>query len=162
MLQPGKPSIYPSRVSKLTRFVALAVLPLLTVAVAQPSFAAAAARKHRTTKVSSSHTSTSRRTTSKKKPLGPRAIDDARATQIQAALIRNGYLTGAPSGHWDASSQAAMEKLQSDNGWQTKLVPDSRALIKLGLGPSAAPATASAQPATTTATASNSTPTSQP
>jgi hypothetical protein len=29
-----------------------------------------------------------------------------------------------------------MTKVQSDNGWQTKLVPDSRALIKLGLGPS--------------------------
>jgi hypothetical protein len=28
-----------------------------------------------------------------------------------------------------------MAKLQADNGWQTKLVPDSRALIKLGLGP---------------------------
>ena len=27
-------------------------------------------------------------------------------------------------------------KFQHDNGWQTKLVPDSRALIKLGLGPS--------------------------
>jgi hypothetical protein len=31
-----------------------------------------------------------------------------------------------------------MEKLQADNGWQTKLVPDSRAIIKLGLGPSTA------------------------
>lgn len=161
MLQPGKPSIYPSRVLKLTRFVALAVLPLLTVAVTQPSFAAAAARKHRTTKVSSSHASTSGRTKSKKKILGPRSIEDARATQIQAALIRSGYLTGQPSGHWDASSQAAMEKLQSDNGWQTKLVPDSRALIKLGLGPRAAPAAAAAPP-TTTATASNSEPTAQP
>ncbi len=30
---------------------------------------------------------------------------------------------------------AAMQKLQADNGWQTKLVPDSRAIIKLGLGP---------------------------
>ena len=28
-----------------------------------------------------------------------------------------------------------MQKLQADNGWQTKLIPDSRALIKLGLGP---------------------------
>ena len=29
-----------------------------------------------------------------------------------------------------------MSKFQSDQGWQTKLTPDSRALIKLGLGPS--------------------------
>ena len=58
-----------------------------------------------------------------------------RATEIQAALIRAGYLSGSPSGAWDPGSQAAMEKLQADNGWQTKLVPDSRAIIKLGLGP---------------------------
>ena len=33
-----------------------------------------------------------------------------------------------------------MEKLQADNGWQTKLVPDARAIIKLGLGPGSTPA----------------------
>lgn len=65
-----------------------------------------------------------------------RAIDDARATQIQTALVKAGYLPEV-SGHWDSASEAAMQKLQGDNGWQTKLVPDSRALIKLGLGPSA-------------------------
>ena len=62
-------------------------------------------------------------------------IAPERATQIQTALIKAGYLTGTPSGTWDAQSQAAMEKLQADNGWQTKIVPDSRAIIKLGLGP---------------------------
>lgn len=70
--------------------------------------------------------------------LGQRGIDDARATQLQAALIKAGYLNGAPSGHWDAAAEAAMTKLQADNGWQTKLVPDSRAIIKLGLGPNSA------------------------
>ena len=35
----------------------------------------------------------------------------------------------------DGQSEAAMQKLQADNGWQTKLIPDSRAIIKLGLGP---------------------------
>jgi hypothetical protein len=58
-----------------------------------------------------------------------------RATQIQSALIKSGYLAGQPSGVWDAQSAAAMQKLQADNGWQTKITPDSRALIKLGLGP---------------------------
>jgi hypothetical protein len=58
-----------------------------------------------------------------------------RATEIQSALIKQGYLTGEPSGTWDAQSIAAMQKLQGDNGWQTKITPDSRALIKLGLGP---------------------------
>jgi hypothetical protein len=42
---------------------------------------------------------------------------------------------GTASGTWDDSSQKAMEKFQADNGWQSKSVPDSRALIKLGLGP---------------------------
>ena len=76
---------------------------------------------------------------SKSKLQSQKTIDDERATQIQSALIRAGYLSGEPSGHWDAQTQAAMEKLQAANGWQTKLVPDSRALIKLGLGPSTAP-----------------------
>lgn len=58
-----------------------------------------------------------------------------RATEIQSALIGRGYLSGEPTGNWDSASYTAMQKMQSDNGWQTKLVPDSRALIKLGLGP---------------------------
>ncbi len=70
-------------------------------------------------------------------------IAPERATEIQAALIKAGYLSGTPSGTWDASSQAAMEKLQADNGWQTKIVPDSRAIIKLGLGPNNSVASAS-------------------
>jgi hypothetical protein len=65
-----------------------------------------------------------------------------RATEIQTALIQHGYLTGQPSGQWDSQTAAAMQKLQGDNGWQTKITPDSRALIKLGLGPqTATPAT---------------------
>jgi peptidoglycan hydrolase-like protein with peptidoglycan-binding domain len=69
-------------------------------------------------------------------------ITAERATQIQTALIRVGYLTGSPSGEWDSPTQAAMERMQSDNGWQTKLVPDARAIIKLGLGSSATTALA--------------------
>jgi hypothetical protein len=65
----------------------------------------------------------------------PSGMDSERATQIQSALIRDGYMTGQPSGTWDAASVAAMQKLQSDNGWQTKITPDARGLIKLGLGP---------------------------
>jgi peptidoglycan hydrolase-like protein with peptidoglycan-binding domain len=76
-----------------------------------------------------------KRPAAKSKLVHQRTIDDDRATQIQSALIKAGYLTGTPSGHWDTQSEAAMAKLQADNGWQSKLVPDSRALIKLGLGP---------------------------
>ncbi len=63
------------------------------------------------------------------------AMPTERATEIQTALIKQGYLTGEPTGTWDAQTVAAMQKLQGDNGWQTKITPDSRALIKLGLGP---------------------------
>ncbi|MHB1795627.1 MAG: hypothetical protein ACYCPO_11735, partial [Acidobacteriaceae bacterium] len=45
------------------------------------------------------------------------------------------YLNGSPTGQWDTETQAAMVKYQTDNGWQSKITPDSRALIKLGLGP---------------------------
>lgn len=62
-------------------------------------------------------------------------MDSDRATEIQEALIRNGYLSGEPTGVWDSQSASAMQRLQGDNGWQTKITPDSRALIKLGLGP---------------------------
>lgn len=74
-------------------------------------------------------------TKSAAKPAAQRAIDDNRASQIQTALIHAGYLSGDASGKWDGSTEAAMQKFQSDNGWQTKLIPDSRAIIKLGLGP---------------------------
>lgn len=70
------------------------------------------------------------------------SMSSERATEIQSALIKQGYLAGEPSGTWDSASAAAMQKLQGDNNWQTKLVPDSRALIKLGLGPGSTPATA--------------------
>ncbi|MDQ2835535.1 MAG: peptidoglycan-binding protein [Acidobacteriota bacterium] len=66
---------------------------------------------------------------------GQRAIDDTRASQIQASLVKSGYLSGEPSGHWDSQTESAMQKFQSDNGWQTRIIPDSRAIIKLGLGP---------------------------
>lgn len=66
---------------------------------------------------------------------GQRGIDSERARQIQAALIQKNYLTGAPSGDWDSATEDAMKKYQADHGWQTRLTPDSRALISLGLGP---------------------------
>lgn len=63
------------------------------------------------------------------------SMPSERATEIQTALIKQGYMTGEPTGTWDAQSVAAMQKLQADHGWQTKITPDARALIKLGLGP---------------------------
>ena len=92
---------------------------------------------------------------------GQQKIDSDRAREIQTALIREKYMDGEPSGNWDAQTKAAMTRYQADHGWQTKMLPDSRALISLGLGPkhynllnpeSVAPMTpAGAAPATTEA-----------
>ncbi len=73
---------------------------------------------------------------------GQRGIDPTRTREIQQALIERSYLTGEPSGEWTPETEAAMSKFQADNGWQTKLMPDSRALIKLGLGPNSLPGAA--------------------
>ena len=67
---------------------------------------------------------------------GQQKIDSERAQEIQEALIREHYLSGTATGKWNEASEQAMRRFQADNGWQSKTVPDSRALIKLGLGPS--------------------------
>jgi len=66
---------------------------------------------------------------------GQHSIDEERTREIQTALIREHYLGGEPTGVWDQSSKEAMLRYQAANGWQTRITPDSRALIKLGLGP---------------------------
>jgi peptidoglycan hydrolase-like protein with peptidoglycan-binding domain len=66
---------------------------------------------------------------------GQQSIASERTLQIQEALVNAGYLTAEPSGKMDAQTKQALVKLQKENGWQTKVVPDSRALIRLGLGP---------------------------
>jgi peptidoglycan hydrolase-like protein with peptidoglycan-binding domain len=66
---------------------------------------------------------------------GQQSIEPARVTEIQQALIREHYLSGEATGQWDSETQSAMQKYQADQGWQTRLMPDSRALKKLGLGP---------------------------
>ena len=84
----------------------------------------------------SAHARHSRHRASRSRRLrGQQAIDPARVSEIQQALIRERYLTGAANGKWDETTKAAMQKYQADQGWQIKLIPDSRALKKLGLGP---------------------------
>jgi hypothetical protein len=88
---------------------------------------------------SRTHTAYAGKRSSRKKPMrarGQQKIDSERAEAIQEALIREHYLNGEPTGTWNQASEDAMRRYQSDHGWQTKEVPDSRALIKLGLGPS--------------------------
>ena len=57
-----------------------------------------------------------KRSKSGQKSAAQRGIDDNRASQIQASLIKSGYLSGEASGHWDARTGAAMQKFQEDNG----------------------------------------------
>lgn len=66
---------------------------------------------------------------------GQQKIDQDRTRQIQEALIREKYMQGEPTGVWDSSTEQALTRYQSDNGWQSRVTPDSRAIIKLGLGP---------------------------
>jgi peptidoglycan hydrolase-like protein with peptidoglycan-binding domain len=102
------------------------------------SFAATPAPKKQVTSVKSGsnsakthHSSKSRKTRAR----GQKNIDGERARQIQEALVREHYMTGSPTGKWDDATQQAMRRYQAAQGWQSKSVPDSRALIRLGLGP---------------------------
>jgi hypothetical protein len=70
----------------------------------------------------------------RRRPRGQQKMDAQRVQAIQDALVKEHYLTKT-SGKWDVTTQQALQKYQADNGWQSKVVPDSRALIKLGLGP---------------------------
>jgi peptidoglycan hydrolase-like protein with peptidoglycan-binding domain len=108
-----------------------AFLLLATLAIT-PAFGS---RTHRAPTSGHSRVSSSKKGKRVARIHGQRTIDSSRASEIQNALIRQKYLKGDPSGKWDVQTQAAMRQYQSDHGWQTKLTPDSRALISLGLGP---------------------------
>lgn len=111
----------------------LATLPV--IALAAPTSVAPKKHTHATVKSSTgTHSKTSR--SLRHHVSVPAEMPSERAREIQTALIKQGYMTGEPTGAWDAQTISAMQKLQGDNGWQTKITPDSRALIKLGLGPS--------------------------
>lgn len=115
----------------------LAFLILTIFVFSNTSWVAAAATK--TTKRVSGKSSVKHRKAKGKKGSwrnrGQKQIADERTREIQAALVREGYLEGEPTGVMDQRTKSALSKLQADNGWQSKIVPDSRALIKLGLGP---------------------------
>ena len=115
----------------LPSFRANLALALAAGLFASPAFAS---RVHRPP-TSGHHPGTHKLARKTHRVHGQQAIEPARVTEIQQALIREHYLTGEANGQWDASTQAAMQKYQADQGWQTKLMPDSRALKKLGLGP---------------------------
>jgi len=119
------------------RLVAVACTLLLAGSLASAE-TPKASPKHSATKSTAKSSNHSRKGKKSRKASwkrGQQKPDTQRAFEIQQALIREHYLDGEPTGVWDQKSQKAMEKYQADNGWQTKTIPDSRALIKLGLGP---------------------------
>jgi peptidoglycan hydrolase-like protein with peptidoglycan-binding domain len=119
----------------MLRFSASSTLALALALAVSPAFAASSTSASKSGKVSRVGHKIRHRIAH---PIGQRGIAPERATEIQNALIHKNYLTGSPSGQWDAATEAAMQKYQADHGWQTKLTPDSRALIALGLGPTTA------------------------
>ena len=138
-----------NRIFKFATSVGIGLL-LSAIPVSAKTSQGTKSKSHTTTSKASSSSSRSKatvkRTSSKSsksskktkggwRTRGQQAIDTTRSREIQAALIQAHYLDGTPTGTWDARSKAAMEKYQADNGWQTKKIPDARALIKLGLGP---------------------------
>ena len=123
------------------RFSLLCILPVVMFALAALTSANATnTAKARHPQLSSARNS-SRHHSSKRadkfayRSRGQHSIDGQRTREIQSALIREHYLSGEPTGVWNQASKDAMLRYQADNGWQTRIAPDSRALIKLGLGP---------------------------
>jgi peptidoglycan hydrolase-like protein with peptidoglycan-binding domain len=111
---------------------------IISVTLAFSSSAFAKTTKHHTTASKTSKASKSSKKKGKKawQAKGQKTIANERTREIQEALIREHYLNGEATGNMDNATKQALVKLQQENGWQTKVVPDSRALIKLGLGPS--------------------------
>jgi hypothetical protein len=66
-------------------------------------------------------------------------LDPQRVTEIQQALIREGTLSGPPSGVWDQTTKDAMRRYQAQSGFAETGLPDAKSLMKLGLGPHALP-----------------------
>ena len=124
--------------NRLFQTAGVSMVLLLLSAAAPASTTTNSKPKSPQVKSSSTHSSKShskKHSSKSAKSHGQRTMDQERTREIQAALIREHYLSGEPTGAWDQASRDAMTRYQAANGWQTKLTPDSRALIKLGLGP---------------------------
>lgn len=137
-------------------FFLFSMMLLLSMGVSTAQTSAAAKKKSSgKSHASAKHRKGAKKTSWKRK--GQQGIQPERAREIQTALIREKYLSGEPTGVWDSRTQDAITRYQADHGWQTKVTPDSRALIQLGLGPnysSSEMINPVAKPAAVTATAS--------
>lgn len=70
-----------------------------------------------------------------RKVSSPIAPASDRIREVQQALIDRGFLTGTPSGTWNAESIDALKKFETAQNLKVDGKIDSKALIQLGLGP---------------------------
>jgi hypothetical protein len=113
--------------------------PAALAQAADPAAKPASSSGSNSNSTATAHKSSAKRSSSHRRrkatARGQQKIDPLRAQEIQAALIREHYLSGQAAAAWNQSSEEAMRRYQADHGWQSKTVPDARALISLGLGP---------------------------
>jgi hypothetical protein len=74
-----------------------------------------------------------------------------RLVEIEAALIRHGFLAGEADGVWDDASIEALKRFQERHDIKPTGKLSSLSLIALGLGPQRAPFQAAALPGTVNA-----------
>src|SRR5579864_8174985 len=112
-----------------------ALIALVALCVAFPALTFAG-----TTRATTAHSaSASKKKPSKKRRKSSRQSSQKvptsdRITEIQSALARVGYLQGDPTGKWDSTTVAAMQKFQSSNGLEANGKLDALSHQKLGLG----------------------------
>ncbi len=126
--------LWPLKIVACGLFVVNTLSPAQTTTTTKPA-SGTAKKAGSSTHKSSARRHKSHKTTAGSRKRGQQKIDPQRSQEIQEALIREHYLSGEPSANWNDAAQKAMQRYQADHGWQSKQVPDSRALIKLGLGP---------------------------
>lgn len=142
--------------------LAVASAPCVRAQTQAPSSSASAAPAAKPASATTKKKPAKKRHSSRREP-SQKAPTPDRINEIQAALSRNGFYDGNPSGKWDSTTVAAMQKFQSASGLDPTGKLDALSLQKLGLGseiagvyapepPHPAPA-ASPKPATSAPTA---------
>jgi len=119
--------------------IALAWIPLargLQAPAKRPASKSTSGAKKKSagSKRTASKKSSSKKSAPKKTVRKQNEPDAERSREIQEALAREGYLTSKPSGKWDSATSEALARYQKDQGLPATGKPESRALIKLGLG----------------------------
>jgi len=139
----------------LATFVCVSATPLCADTTAQQKASPTSPQKsqpvsknpvHKTSASSSQHSSARR--SAKHRPPSKAALvtaarrrraamrpESERIGEIQQALVKSGYLSAEPSGHWDDQTREAMRRYQADNGFPVTGLPEAKSLMKLGLGP---------------------------